>query len=91
MTLGILLAYVLGKPIGIVGASALAQALSRGRLRIPVGWGTVAAGGTMAGVGFTVSLLIATLAFSGARLEEAKIGILAAVVGSFVTGRLATG
>lgn len=91
VTLGILLAYVLGKPIGIVGASALAQALSRGRLRIPVGWGTVAAGGTMAGVGFTVSLLIATLAFSGARLEEAKIGILAAVVGSFVTGRLATG
>lgn len=40
-------------------------------------------GGTIAGVGFTVSLLIATLAFHGARLEEAKIGILSAVLCAF--------
>jgi protein-disulfide isomerase len=43
----------------------------------------VAGGGTIAGVGFTVSLLIATLAFQGDRLDEAKIGILSAVVCSF--------
>ncbi|MED7823280.1 Na+/H+ antiporter NhaA [Streptomyces chiangmaiensis] len=91
ITLGILLGYVLGKPLGIVGATALATVVSRGRLRVPVGWGAVAAGGTMAGVGFTVSLLIATLAFDGARLQEAKIGILSAVLGSFVAGRLVTG
>ncbi len=36
------------------------------------------AAGTIAGIGFTVSLLIATLAFDGAELEEAKIGILSA-------------
>jgi Na+/H+ antiporter NhaA len=80
ITLGILFAYVLGKPIGIVGASWLTSRLSRGRLHPPVGWGAVAVGGTTAGVGFTVSLLIATLAFRGDQLDEAKIGILSAVV-----------
>ena len=80
ITLGILLAYGLGKPIGIVGSTALATRLSRGRMRPPVGWGAVTGGGTIAGIGFTVSLLIATLAFSGQRLDEAKIGVLSAVV-----------
>ncbi|MFC7639571.1 Na+/H+ antiporter NhaA [Streptomyces thermogriseus] len=36
-------------------------------------------GGTLSGVGFTVSLLIAALAFDGVRLEEARIGVLATV------------
>ena len=49
----------------IVGASALGTRLSRGRMRPPVGWAAVAGGGTIAGIGFTVSLLIATLAFDG--------------------------
>ncbi|WP_256097951.1 Na+/H+ antiporter NhaA [Streptomyces sp. MnatMP-M17] len=83
VTLGILFGYLLGKPVGILGASLLTTRLSRGRLRPPVGWGATAAGGTIAGVGFTVSLLIATLAFHGTRLDQAKIGILAAVLCSF--------
>ena len=58
--------------------------LSRGRLRPPVGWAAVAGGGTIAGIGFTVSLLIATLAFSGAELEEAKIGVLSAALGAAI-------
>ncbi|MEW9533871.1 Na+/H+ antiporter NhaA [Microbispora sp. NPDC049125] len=80
ITLGIVLAYVAGKPIGIVGATWLVTRLSRGRVRPPIGWGAVTAGGTIAGIGFTVSLLIATLAFRGQQLEEAKFGILAAAV-----------
>jgi Na+/H+ antiporter NhaA len=80
VTLGILLGYAVGKPIGIVGTAALATRLSRGRMRPPVGWAAVLGGGTIAGIGFTVSLLIATLAFDGERLEEAKIGVLSAVV-----------
>ncbi|WP_127359173.1 Na+/H+ antiporter NhaA [Actinacidiphila soli] len=83
VTLGILCAYVLGKPLGIIGTTWLTIRLSRGRLAPQVGWGAVAGGGTIAGVGFTVSLLIATLAFQGDRLDEAKIGILSAVVCSF--------
>ncbi|MGW7530545.1 Na+/H+ antiporter NhaA [Streptomyces sp. NPDC054783] len=88
VTLGILVAYVLGKPLGVVGACALATLASRGRLRLPVGWGAATAGGALCGLGFTVSLLIATLAFHGARLDEAKLGILATLVCSFLTARL---
>ena len=80
ITLGILFGYVLGKPVGIAGASWLAATVSGGRLRPPVGWAAVAGAGTLGGIGFTVSLQIATLAFSGARLEEAKVGVLTAAL-----------
>jgi Na+/H+ antiporter NhaA len=80
ITLGILLGYVVGKPVGIFGCSWLATHLSRGRLRPPVGWAAVAGGGTIAGIGFTVSLLVATLAFDGRQLDEAKVGILSAAL-----------
>ena len=82
ITLGILLGYVVGKPIGIALVSWLAARLSGGRLRPPVGWAAVAASGTVAGIGFTVSLLIATLAFEGRALEEAKLGVLSAALAS---------
>jgi Na+/H+ antiporter NhaA len=80
ITLGILLGYVVGKPLGIFGGSWLATRLSGRRLQPPVGWLAVAGGGTIAGIGFTVALLIATLAFNGPRLEEAKVGILSAAL-----------
>jgi Na+/H+ antiporter NhaA len=82
ITLGILFGYVVGKPVGIAGSSWLLTELSRRRLRPPVGWAAVAGGGTIAGVGFTVALLVATLAFDGRELEEAKIGILSSAVGA---------
>ena len=80
VTLGILFGYVVGKPVGILGSSWLVTRLSRGKLRPPVGWAAVAGGGTIAGVGFTIALLIATIAFDGRRLEEAKVGILSAAL-----------
>jgi Na+/H+ antiporter NhaA len=80
VTLGIMFGYVLGKPVGIVGASWLATRLSGGRLRPPVGWASVAGAGTIAGIGFTVSILIADLAFHGDALDEAKIGVLSAAL-----------
>jgi Na+/H+ antiporter NhaA len=82
ITLGILLGYVVGKPVGILGSSWLLTRLSGGRLRPPVGWAAVAGGGTIAGIGFTVALLVATLAFEGRQLEEAKFGILGAGLGA---------
>ncbi|MGE5291402.1 MAG: Na+/H+ antiporter NhaA [Micromonosporaceae bacterium] len=78
ITLGILFGYVVGKPVGILGASWLVTRVTRRRIQPPVGWAAVAGGGTIAGIGFTVSLLIAALAFSGAQLEEAKLGVLSA-------------
>ncbi len=86
ITLGVLFGYVLGKPIGVIGASWLVTHLSRGRIRPPVGWAAVTACGTIAGIGFTVSLLIADLAFEGQELSEAKVGVLsAALVASILT------
>ena len=84
ITLGILFGYVVGKPVGIFGTSWLLTRLSHGRLQPPVGWAAVAGGGAIAGIGFTVSLLVATLAFHGAQLEEAKLGILSAALAASI-------
>ena len=80
VTLGILIGYVVGKPIGTTGTAWLLATVSRGRMRPPVGWAAVLGAGTIAGIGFTVSLLIASLAFSGTLLAEAKLGILSAAL-----------
>ena len=82
ITLGVLFGYVVGKPVGILAGTWVLTRLSGGRLRPPVGWAAVAGGGTIAGIGFTVSLLIATLAFNGRELEEAKLGVLSAALGA---------
>jgi Na+/H+ antiporter NhaA len=84
VTLGIILGYVVGKPIGLVGTAWLVARLTGGRIRPPVGWAAVAGSGTLGGIGFTVSLLIATRAFHGEQLAEAKLGALTAVVISAV-------
>jgi Na+/H+ antiporter NhaA len=78
ITLGILAGYVVGKPVGIVSSVALGLRLGRGRRGLS--WPVIAAGGVVAGIGFTVSLLIASLAFHGQQLEEAKIGVLATAI-----------
>ena len=73
VTWGIVLAFVVGKPLGMVVAARAAStrsvlSLTPGELR-----GTAMS----AGVAFTVSLLIASRAFDGALLDQAKVGILA--------------
>ena len=80
VTLGILAGYVVGKPVGVAGTSFLVTKLSKGRLRAPAGWASVIGAGTIAGIGFTVSLLIASLAFTGPELAEAKVGVLTAAL-----------
>ncbi|HLY51136.1 MAG TPA: Na+/H+ antiporter NhaA [Solirubrobacteraceae bacterium] len=86
IALGIIVGYVLGKPVGITGTTWLLTRLSRGRIRPPVGWASVLGGASIAGIGFTVSILIATLAFTGVELQEAKLGVLtAAAAASLLT------
>jgi protein-disulfide isomerase len=82
VTLGIFFGYVLGKPLGILGASWLASRSWLTGLRRALSWPVIAGGGTVAGVGFTVSVLVASLAFENQpqRLEEAKVGVLAAAI-----------
>jgi Na+/H+ antiporter NhaA len=77
--LGIAAGYILGKPLGISAGSWLASRPALRGPRSPLSGPSIAAGGACAGVGFTVSLLIASLAFSGQRLNEAKLGALVTV------------
>jgi Na+/H+ antiporter NhaA len=86
VTLGILFGYVAGKPVGTVGAAWLLTRVTRGAIRPPVGWVAVTGAGVIAGIGFIVSLLIASLAFHGAQLAEAKVGILSAALCASVLG-----
>ena len=80
VTLGILFGYLIGKPAGIFGTTYLSARLSKGRLTPSAGWGAVAGTGIVAGMGFTVSFLIASLAFSGKDLGYAKAGILSGAI-----------
>jgi Na+/H+ antiporter NhaA len=86
ITLGILVGYVVGKPLGILGGSLIASRPAMHGPRSPLSTPLLAAGGAFAGVGFTVSLLIGSLAFSGQRLDEAKLGALASVVAAPLVG-----
>ncbi|TVZ03044.1 Na+/H+ antiporter NhaA [Trebonia kvetii] len=79
-TLGIMIGYVAGKPLGTAGIAWLVSKVTKRRLAPPVGWGAVLGVGTVAGIGFTVSLLIASLAFTGNDLAEAKLGVLSGAI-----------
>jgi Na+/H+ antiporter NhaA len=80
ITLGIVLGYVVGKPVGVVGVAWLASRPSFGGLQRSLSWPEIAGAGAVAGIGFTVALLISSLAFDGQQLEEAKLGVLAAAI-----------
>ena len=84
ITWGIIVGYVVGKPLGVLLGTWLAERLTPGGAKAPVGRGALAGAGAAAGIGFTVSLLIASRAFDGEQLEEATLGILCAAVGSTV-------
>jgi Na+:H+ antiporter, NhaA family len=80
--LGVALALVAGKPIGVIGASWLVVRLGWCRLAPGVSWGGVCLIGLLAGIGFTMSVFIAMLAFADERLLiAAKVGVL---VGSLI-------
>ncbi|GAA2078705.1 Na+/H+ antiporter NhaA [Aeromicrobium tamlense] len=78
VTLGIVAGLVLGKPIGIVGSAMLLSATTKAQLDPSIRWVDVLGVAMLAGIGFTVSLLIGDLAYATDALEEyVKIGVLA--------------
>jgi Na+/H+ antiporter NhaA len=98
LTWAVIVAFVVGKPLGIVAGAWVTTRMSQGRLRPSVGWAAVLGAGTVSGIGFTLSLLIAAIAFEGQSLAEAKLGVVVAAgvsalltwVVFSVTGRLPT-
>lgn len=79
VAIGVVLGLVLGKPIGIVAFAWFAVRLGIASLPAAVSWRMIAATGVLGGIGFTMSLFIAGLAFPDlAMLDSAKVGVLAA-------------
>jgi NhaA family Na+:H+ antiporter len=86
---GIILGLVVGKPLGIVGFAKLAELVGLARVPDGVSWRQLSAVGVLAGIGFTVSIFIGSLAFDDhAYLMEAKIAILAASLVAGIVGYL---
>ena len=85
---GIVVALVVGKTVGVLGASALVARFTHARLAEDLSWWDVLGVAVLAGVGFTVSLLIGELAYGGGseRDEHVKVGVL---VGSLAAALLA--
>lgn len=87
VSLGIALGLVVGKPVGIGAATWLAVRARAGELPQGVEWRHVLGGGMVAGIGFTLSLYIAALAFSDLQLiGTAKLAILAGSAISALAG-----
>ncbi|MEU1617211.1 Na+/H+ antiporter NhaA [Streptomyces sp. NPDC005722] len=87
-TLGVVLGLVVGKAVGVFGGTWLAARFTRAELNPDLAWPDVLAVATLAGIGFTVSLLIGELAFEGDQVltEEVKAAVL---IGSFTSAVLA--
>ena len=82
--LGIALGLILGKPLGILAASALAVRLGIAQLPSELNWRLLAGASLLCGIGFTMSLFIGSLAFADpARIADVKLGVL---LGSIVSG-----
>jgi NhaA family Na+:H+ antiporter len=87
IVLGVAVGLVVGKVIGIFAASKLAVASGTAALPANVGWRRIFGVSWLGGIGFTMSLFVATLAFgSGPLLDSAKVGILAASLVAGIVG-----
>ena len=86
VALGVFIGAVVGKPVGIVGTTFILVKSHLFRLPRRVSWSQIIAVGIMGGIGFTMSILIAGLAFSGPEIIAAKCAILAAAAVASVLG-----
>jgi NhaA family Na+:H+ antiporter len=91
VAIGIIVGLVVGKPIGIFAAAWLTARFTRASLSPDLGWRDVGAIGVLAGIGFTVALLITELAYDTNEplLESAKVAVLTASVLAALLGALA--
>lgn len=90
LTWGVVAGLVVGKVVGIAGATALAQRFGLGVLAPGLTLGRVTGGAALSGIGFTISLLIVGIAIDDpAAQDEARVGVLLASVVAFALGAVA--
>jgi NhaA family Na+:H+ antiporter len=88
VTTAIFMAFVAGKPVGVILFSFLAVKSRLGIRPSELSWGLLAAGSLLTGIGFTMALFIAELSFNADLLNSVKLGVLAASATSAVLGLL---
>jgi Na+:H+ antiporter, NhaA family len=89
LALGIVAGLVVGKPIGVFLGAYLTAKFTKAELSKGISWWDIAAIGSLAGVGFTVSLLISELAFKHSG-EQAQIGVVSVLLASLMSGVIAS-
>ena len=92
IVIGVLVGLVLGKPLGVLGGTFLVTRFTHAELNENLTWSQMVGVATLAGIGFTVSLLVSDLSFTGHEADAAKVGVLAASViaallGAFILRR----
>jgi NhaA family Na+:H+ antiporter len=83
VVIGVVAGLVVGKPLGVFGGAWLVARLTHAELDPSLSWRDVVGVAVLAGIGFTVSLLVADLSFEGAPRDAAKVAVL---VGSLLAG-----
>jgi NhaA family Na+:H+ antiporter len=91
VVLGVALGLVVGKPVGVFGGVWLLTRFTRADLDSALGYRDVVGVAVLAGIGFTVSLLVADLSFDGDLRDAAKTAVLAGSLVSAVAGALVLG
>ena len=86
VAISVMIGLVIGKPLGIVLLSWIAIRLGFAKPPTGLSWAELAAGGVLAGVGFTMSMFLAGLALTDELLAAAKIGILGGSAISAISG-----
>ena len=89
LALGIIAGLVIGKPIGVFCGAYLTARFTKAELSNGISWWDIGAIGSLAGVGFTVSLLISELAFKLSD-DQADIGVMAVLTASLISGVIAS-
>ncbi|CEG58621.1 Na+/H+ antiporter NhaA [Legionella fallonii] len=86
VTLAIFLGFILGKPIGVLGFSFIAEFLGLAKRPKDLNWILLTCGSILTGIGFTMAIFIANLAFNENLINSARLGILLASIFCALTG-----
>jgi NhaA family Na+:H+ antiporter len=91
VVIGVVLGLVLGKPLGVFGGAMLVTRFTHAELNDDLSWRDIVGVAILAGVGFTVSLLVADLSFGGGEADAAKTAVLVGSLFSALLGALVLG
>ncbi len=86
VTVAVFVGFAVGKPLGVMTFSWMAVKTGVAVRAPDLGWGLLAGGSLLAGIGFTMALFIANVAFSDTLIDSAKLGIFMASIVSALGG-----